>query len=70
MEEIKLKVNLNTKHHVLLKKRKVNAGGQVATEVHAITFPLATKHDIQVLESRLDPELSANLVVFSSYSSY
>lgn len=69
IEEINVKVNLNTKLlHALM--RKIDNIGSTCTEDNTElldqTFPLATRQDIHNLESRLDEELKGNLVGFIS----
>lgn len=69
IEEIKVKVNLNTKLLHALMKKIDNIGSSCTednTELLDQTFPLATRQDIHNLESRLDEELKGNLVGFIS----
>lgn len=69
LEEIKVKVNLNTKLLHALMKKIDNIGSsstEDSTELLDQTFPLATRQDILNLESRLDEELKGNLVGFIS----
>lgn len=68
-EEIKVKVNLNTKLLHALMRKIDNIGSSCTednTELLDQTFPLATRQDIHNLESRLDEELKGNLVGFIS----
>lgn len=69
IEEIKVKVNLNTKLLHALMRKVDNIGSSNTednTELLDQTFPLATRQDIHNLESRLDEELKGNLVGFIS----
>lgn len=69
IEEIKVKVNLNTKLLHALMRKVDNIGSSNTednTELLDKTFPLATRQDIHNLESRLDEELKGNLVGFIS----
>uniref|UniRef100_A0A8W8HST2 DUF4806 domain-containing protein n=1 Tax=Magallana gigas TaxID=29159 RepID=A0A8W8HST2_MAGGI len=65
IEEIKVKVNLNTKLLHALMRKIDNIGSSCTednTELLDQTFPLATRQDIHNLESRLDEELKGNLI--------
>ncbi|XP_065944360.1 uncharacterized protein [Magallana gigas] len=65
IEEIKVKVNLNTKLLHALMRKIDNIGSSCTednTELLDQTFPLATRQDIHYLESRLDEELKGNLI--------
>lgn len=65
IEEIKVKVNLNTKLLHALMRKVDNIGSSNTednTELLDQTFPLATRQDIHNLESRLDEELKGNLI--------
>lgn len=69
IEEIKVKVNLNTKLLHALMRKVDNIGSSNTednTELLDQPFPLATRQDIHNLESRLDEELKGNLVGFIS----
>lgn len=69
IEEVKVKVNLNTKLLHALMRKVDNIGSSNTednTELLDQTFPLATRQDIHNLESRLDEELKGNLVGFIS----
>lgn len=69
LEEIKVKVNLNTKLLHALMRKIDNIGSSCtedSTELLDQTFPLATRQDVLNLESRLDEERKGNLVGFIS----